>query len=117
MAGCPKAPPSACKKLPKKFQREGEARRTFKAPGSGRQQDNSSSNKQPPSTPIVENHKVAYEVDTTSAIGTLISHFLKANEELRHHCNEEDDVLRLARDAALAEDTAFGDFVLLSNKE
>ncbi len=96
---------------------EGCRPRKFKTPGSGRRQITSNSNRQQPSTPIAKNHKVAYEVDTTSAVGTLIGHFLKANEELRQYCNDEDDVLRLARDAALAEDTAFEDFVLQSNKE
>ncbi len=123
MAGCPKAQPRACEVLAdsvkqlKVFVPQGGKPREFKIPGSGRRPVNSSSNRQQPSTPLAKNHKVAYEVDTTSAIGTLIGHFLKANEELRQHCNKKDDVLRLARDAALAEDTAFEDFVLHSNKE
>ncbi len=113
MAGCPKSPPSAREERLKDF----GAPRKFKTPGSGRRPVNSSSNRQQPSTPILRQHKVDYEVYTTSAIGTLIGHFLKANEELRQHCNKEDDVLRLARDAVLAEDTAFGDFVLWSNNK
>ncbi len=123
MAGCPKAPPSACEERNdlvmqrKEFVPEGGNPRKFKTLGSGRRPVNSSSNRQQPSAPIAKNHKVDYEVDTTSAVGTLIGHFLKANEELRHHCNDRDDVLRLARDATLAEDTAFEDFVFYSNKE
>ncbi len=77
----------------------------------------SSSNRQQPSTSIAENHEVDCEVDTTSAVGTLIGHFLKANEELRQHRNDEDDVLRLAREAAFVADTAFWDFVLQSNNK
>ncbi len=96
---------------------EGVMPRKFGTSASGRRPVNSSSNRQQPSTPIVQNHTADYEVDTTSAVGTLIGHFLKVNEELRHHCNDEDDVLRLARDAALAADIALEEFVLQSNKK
>ncbi len=123
MAGCPKAPPSAWEerndlvKQRKEFVPEGGNPRKFGRPGSGRRLVNSSSNKQQSSAQIAKNHKVVYEVDTTSAVGTIIGHFLMANEELRKSCNAKDDVLRLARDAALAADTAFGDFVLQSNNK
>ncbi len=119
MAGCPKAPPSALEErndLVKQRMFFGGRPRTFKAPGIGRRPVYSSSNRQQASTQIAKNHNVDCEVDTTSAVGSLIGHFLKTNEELRQHSNDEDDVLRLACDAALAEDTAFEDFILWSNK-
>ncbi|VUZ57477.1 unnamed protein product [Hymenolepis diminuta] len=93
MAGCPPAPDSSNKI--KKKNTEEFTRRQFK-------QKKIQKPVVMPSQASKDSHEDQFHIDTTSAVGVLIGHFLAAGEELHKlDGNDSMDLLRLARDEIL----------------
>ncbi|VDO06395.1 unnamed protein product [Rodentolepis nana] len=94
MAGCP-SPPESSNKSKKQEPAETFARRQFK-------QKKIRKPMVMPSQSSSDNHEDEFHVDTTSAVGILIAHFLAAGEELHKLAgNDSLDLLRLAKDDVL----------------
>ncbi|VDN18742.1 unnamed protein product [Dibothriocephalus latus] len=119
MAGCPKAPPSveSSPAPAQKFVKSSTAsanKPKHKMPGSGRQ-----SRAPVPATPSSNQcEQTTASVDTESAVGVLIQHFLDVNEKLRRLESETPStVLRLCHPEVVMEDRLFSDFLRESNEE
>ncbi|VDD81911.1 unnamed protein product [Mesocestoides corti] len=120
MAGCPRAPSKASSSdgRAEPAVNEGE----FKRRPRGLKVDYSCGYCYP-STPAHTHGTESGQFDSTSAVGTLIQHFLAVSEELHARSTGEStasnqeclDVLRLASDAALCNDTGFKTFITNAN--
>lgn len=111
MAGCPAAPPSANGNHKKDSPKNQEYKRK-----PGQKSSRAMSYHHPGGAG--DTQEDGFQLDTTSAVGVLINHFLAAGEELHNLAQyASEDLLRLAQDDVLHAKESFPEFITMVNEK